>query len=78
MPNVLQGIANNPDLLKAVRDVIEKHFTLDELSDNDSDEVIGQKARARVTGLKLIEAAFREISSHKAGGDKPKMPYTGA
>lgn len=72
---ILKGIADNPALSKAVREVLEKHFSLDEaLLGNESltNEYLGQVVRARLEGLKLIDASFKEIDRYKTVTNQPR------
>ena len=65
---ILQGLADNPPLMEAVRAEILRQFVLQtELKDeNVSDELLGQMLRARLTGTKIVEQAFKEIGKYKS------------
>ena len=71
MPNqeILRTIANNPELLQAVKDVFLKQFSIDGIDllrkVDVSDELLGQALRARSVGIKGVEDACREIESYK-------------
>ena len=67
MPNkqILANLANNPELLKAVKEVFLERFSIDGLTANASDELLGQAVRARLVGIKAVEDACREIESYK-------------
>jgi hypothetical protein len=66
MPDHLSIVADNPTLLSELRTLLEKHFMTDDRTDDAiSDTQLGQVYRARLVGLKKIEAAFKEISTHK-------------
>lgn len=69
MPNPLTNIANNKELLEAVREVFLKQFSIDGLRnlkrDVMTDELLGQVTRARLTGTEGVESAMKEIESHK-------------
>lgn len=73
-PEVLKVIADNPLLLQAVRELLEKQFSEEVAFDSLSDEHIGQITRARVNGLKKIAAAFKEIEAYKSVPDRPQSP----
>jgi hypothetical protein len=63
--NILTSFAENPALMGAVRDVLLKHLSIDGLSQDVSDELLGQAVRARLVGTRAVEDAFREIESYK-------------
>lgn len=65
-PDILKVIADNPALLTAVREVIEKHFSLDNIDTSLTNEEMGEVVRAKVDGLKMVSAAFKEIERHKS------------
>lgn len=71
---ILKGIADNPALSKAVREVLEKHFSLENISIDGSatNEQIGEQTRARLEGLKLIDASFKEIDRYKTVTNQPR------
>lgn len=62
---VLKSIADNPVLLNAVRDIILKQFSLDEINVNQSNDEMGQVVRARIVGLRKVADGFREIETYK-------------
>ncbi len=66
MPNILKNIADNPELLKAVKETVLKHFEDADISSSMTDEQIGQITRARVSGIEKVEDAFREIEAFKS------------
>jgi hypothetical protein len=62
MPDpILKVIADNPALLEAVRGLFLEKFSTDDLSPQMSNEVLGQKVRARLEGLAKVEEVFKEI-----------------
>ena len=66
MPNVLSTVADNPVLLEALREVLEKQFLTDDRTDDAvSDVQLGQVYRARLVGLQKIKTAFKEIATHR-------------
>lgn len=69
MPEIIKQLADNQNLLDAVKNVIEKHFSLDNI-DSDTPN-LAEKVRARLDGKKLLENAFKEIASHKTFKEKP-------
>lgn len=68
---VLKGIADNPELLGAVRKIIEDEFTLDEVSTTMSNEAMGQIVRSRIEGMKKIDKAFTKIMQYRTFAEKP-------
>lgn len=67
-PSILSVIADNQALLDAVKAEILKQFDLpsDFLgADTVSDNQLGQFLRARLSGVKAVENAFREIARYK-------------
>jgi len=72
-PHILQGLADNPSLLSEVRSVLERHFEpAKDMDTNVNDAELGQFLRARLTGLKAIDAAFKEINQYKTIPDRPR------
>lgn len=65
MPNILTVLADNPLLMEAVRDLIERQFAVDDLKTDMSDADIGQRVRARLEGMKKVTAALKEIETYK-------------
>ena len=51
--------------MDAVREVLLKHLSIDGLSQDVSDELLGQAVRARLVGTRAVDDAFREIESYK-------------
>lgn len=70
--NVLKIIANHPELLGAVRQVIEDEFSLDDIKTTMTNEAMGQIVRARISGMDKIEKAFKKIEQYKTFADKPR------
>ena len=64
--NILRGLADNEALLAATKEVILKQFAEMPYAEGASDELLGQLTRARIVGRQKVEAAFREIESHKS------------
>lgn len=64
--NILTTLADNPALIDAVRAVFTKQFEIPALlGAGTSDEVLGQYFRAKITGAKAVEDAFKEIAQYK-------------
>ncbi len=65
--SLLQILADNPNLLAELREVLEKSFLSDSPRTDDqiTDAQLGQMYRARIVGLQKIDDAFREIAKHK-------------
>lgn len=69
--NILAILADNPALIEAVKKILLKQFELPQaLGAGTSDEVLGQYFRAKMTGTKAIEEAFKEIMQYKTTPDK--------
>jgi len=67
IPTSLQSLADNKPLMEAVKAEILKQFEAP--SDGKelealSNEQLGEFLRARLTGVKAVEVAFREIARH--------------
>jgi hypothetical protein len=61
MPSpILKLLADNPELMKALHEVLEGQFEIS-IDPSMSDDVLGQLTRARLTGLAAINRAFVEI-----------------
>lgn len=73
---ILKGIANNPELLSAVKEVVLEHFAEVPYAEGASDELLGQLTRARYVGRQAVEAAFREIGKYKVvpSGESKENP----
>ena len=69
MPEILKQLADNPNLFEAVKKVIEKHFSLDDI--NSETPNLAEKVRARLDGKELLKTAFKEIASHKTFKEIP-------
>jgi len=74
--NILSQIANNPTLFNALKEVIENRWSFDGVSNQMTNENIGQVVRSRIDGLILVRNAFIEIERYKSVEEKPleKMP----
>lgn len=68
---ILKIIADNQGLKNALRDLLERQFTLDEIATTMTNEAMGQVVRSRVEGLKKIDRAFKEIEGYKTFAEKP-------
>lgn len=64
--NILKGLADNEALFEAVKDTVLKQFVDLPFQEGASDELLGQITRTRITGRKLVEAAFTEIEGFKS------------
>ena len=62
---VLQGIANNPELLEAVKQTVLEQFAEVPFAEGASDELLGQITRARLVGRQKVESAFQAIAALK-------------
>ena len=63
MNELLKPIADNPMLLKALREHFGKFFSLDDIKTAMDNETLGQFTRARVDGLMRLDQAFKEIEA---------------
>jgi hypothetical protein len=63
---ILKALADNPALLEAVKKLLVDKFSVDTLSVNTSNEILGQAVRARLDGLRVVEEAFKEIAKYKS------------
>jgi len=68
--DILSGFANNEPLISAVRKILEEQFNASKLELNLSNEQLGERARARIDGMRRVEEAFRQIARYKTF--KPK------
>ena len=75
--NILQGFAEDQNLMDAVKEVILKHFAEVPYAEGASDELLGQLTRARMVGRTKINEAFKEIASYKVV-PKPEVPQNPA
>ena len=65
MDNTLKGIAENPALFEAVKEIMRKKFSLGDLDGNTNVMILGEHVKARLQGLKLLEDGFAEIELYK-------------
>ena len=63
MPEILKQLADNQNLFDALKKVLEKHFSLDDIQSDTPN--LAEKVRARLDGKELLKTAFKEIASHK-------------
>lgn len=70
-PNILKIIADNPALLESLSNLLKAEFaeSPDELG--FSNERLGERARARLTGLEAIDRAFKKILLYQTVVPKP-------
>lgn len=62
---ILKGIANNPELLEAVKQTVLEQFAEVIFREDVSDELLGQVTRVRLVGRQKVEAAFQAIAALK-------------
>ena len=77
MPNILKIIADNPALMDALKEVIYKQFNFDNVSNQMTNENIGQAVRSRIDGKILVDNAFKEIAKYKTIAEEPIEPMQG-
>lgn len=68
---ILVNIADNAELFKAVKETVLEQFAETPYAEGASDELLGQLTRARISGIKRVESAFREIESFKSALKSP-------
>ncbi len=69
--NILSVLADNPQLLEALEKLLLKHFDLDQISLEQTNEEMGQAVRARLVGIYKVSQALKEIETHKTVKDSP-------
>lgn len=62
---ILKTLADNPQLLEAVKKTMLSKFEFGQLDSNTSTEKLGEYVKARLQGIKMVEEAFAEIELHK-------------
>ena len=77
MNELLKAIADNPALFDALKSLLKKHFSLDDIGTTYDNETLGQMVRARVDGLKKLESAFKEIAGHATLKEKEELKNPG-
>jgi hypothetical protein len=65
-PNILKIIADNPALLESLRNLLEGEFVESPLELGFSNERLGERTRARLTGLQAIDEAFKKIAAFRS------------
>lgn len=71
--NILSILADNPALTDAVKAVLVKQFSTEPVCTPDvTDMVLGQFLRAKMSGMKAIDEAFKEIARYRTTPDKPE------
>lgn len=63
---VLRAFADNPALMDAVKEVLFKYLSIENMSVTNDDKILGQIVRARLVATKAIEDAWREIALNKS------------
>lgn len=63
---LLKGLADNGALMEAVKELLLKQFSVDNLTATQADIELGQMVRARLVGIKAVEDAFREIRQYQS------------
>ena len=73
---IFQPLADNPLLLSELRKAFTKEFENMEVTEEMSDEEIGEHVRAKLVGLRKIDGVFVEIEScaSKNVGKVEEMP----
>ncbi len=59
----LRGLADNKEMLEAVKEAVLEQFAEVPYAEGASDELLGQITRARLVGRLKVEEAFRMIAS---------------
>lgn len=70
--SVLKVIADNPNLMAVLRELLDEQFGFDGLLNpsNPDDSVLGQIVRSRLTAREGIAKAFEEIERHRTTTNK--------
>lgn len=68
--NILKILADNQPLLEAVRSKVLEQFSVDLLSWQQPNEILGQQVRARLEGISKVEEAFKQIARLKSVQEK--------
>ncbi len=64
--DVLSTVADNPALVSALKELLERYFKVESINTNEvSDVALGQIYRANIAGLTKLEEAFKELMKHK-------------
>lgn len=69
---ILRGLADNEVLFTALKELIAEKFSMDNISTNMNNEVIGQIVRANIEGKARVELAFKDIEQCKSPGTLPE------
>lgn len=62
---MLNIIADNEILKKELHKLFEAEFSIDNLNNQMSNEMLGQVVRARLDGLILVDRVFKKIDTFK-------------
>ncbi len=75
---ILKGIADNPALMDELKKLLVDEFeTSDEEVDAFNNERLGERVRARLTGVQAIEKAFSKILEYRTPGVKVEGRHPG-
>jgi hypothetical protein len=69
--NILKMLADNPALLTETRKVITNEFADSSLELNLTNEQLGERTRARMTGLEAVDRAFKKILLYQTVEPRP-------
>ena len=72
--NLLNIIADNPELFRQLRVLLENHFVDIAYDPSASDELVGQQTRARLEGRRRLREAFIEIEKCRSRGETETRP----
>ncbi len=73
MDKVLSIIADNPALLAALREALEKEFSLEDFKTNYTNETLGSQVRACLVAKEGIRNALNKISQFKSQPEKKEI-----
>ena len=62
---MLNIIADNEKLKEELRKLFEAEFSIDNLSNQMTNEILGQVVRARLDGLILVDRVFKKLETYK-------------
>lgn len=63
---ILKGIADNPPLFEALKELLRSKFSLEGVGKDLPNEQLGEVVRARLEGLARVEEVFVEIARQKS------------
>lgn len=74
---ILKGIADNPALMEELKKLFLEEFEMGDVNISDSNELLGQLVKARLMGVRAVEAVFDKILEYKTPGEKVEGKHPG-